>query len=259
MLNMPPIKTKPNDPSILPLLSSSQAADPQFIKLIARIESEYTIEAKSILIGQTPMTFYKPADVEAALIVFEPDPSIAVDDPNHPQWQPYWVRAWESSIAACHELARFELKGRRVLDLGCGIGFAGAYAASQQATSMLADAVKPALLFAQLNVWPWRNVATIRQLNWITDRLEQRFDIIVGADIIYDLQDWQHLIDFWMFHLEENGIVLLTEPTRRCCDSFQDWSRVRGWASTQKVIEYEGLPAPVRVIQLKRSLADNNT
>ena len=64
-----------------------------------------------------------PADVDQVLDLYV-DAGVSEGDP-------YWTRAWPSSIAlASLILSRPELvRGKRVADLGCGLGLAGMAAA----------------------------------------------------------------------------------------------------------------------------------
>ena len=77
-----------------------------------------------------------------------------------------------------------------VLDLGCGMGLAGTVAAALGARVLFADLEAPALLFAQLNSLPWRHRIQTRRLDWTRDRLTRRFDLILGADILYERAQW---------------------------------------------------------------------
>ena len=78
----------------------------------------------------------------------------------------------------------------QVLDLGCGMGLAGTVAAALGAHVLFADLEPPALLFAALNSLPWRDRIRTRRTNWRTDDLGQQFPLILGADILYEKQQW---------------------------------------------------------------------
>jgi len=96
-------------------------------------------------------------------------------------WQPYWAHAWESSVALAREIAASERPGQRLLDLGCGVGVVGMIAAPRGVETVLGDIAQPGLLFARLNVWPWRARATVRRIDWQKDLLEPKFDTIACA------------------------------------------------------------------------------
>jgi predicted nicotinamide N-methyase len=142
---------------------------------------------------------------------------------------PYWAELWDSAFG----IAQFLMKrsaaavgGKSALDLGCGMGFAGMAAAAAGYRVMLADMEAEALLFAQLNV----PCARTRRLDWRRDRLGERFDLIIGADVLYDKTQWEFLEPFWRAHLASGGTVLLGEPGRQTGDLFVEWIAGRGWS-----------------------------
>ena len=140
---------------------------------------------------------------------------------------PYWAELWDSALGIAQFLIqRGSVVGpKTALDLGCGMGFAGMAAAAMGYRVMLADMETQALLFAQLNV----PRARTRRLDWRRDRIGERFDLIIGADVLYDRTQWEFLEPFWRAHLASGGTVLLGEPGRQTGDLFVDWIAERGW------------------------------
>ena len=140
---------------------------------------------------------------------------------------PYWAELWDSAFGIGQFLVNRGSPGGRksALDLGCGMGFAGMVAAAMGYRVMLADMETEALLFAQVNVAGART----RRLDWRVDQLSERFDLIIGADVLYDRKQWEFLEPFWRAHLAEGGSVLLGEPGRQTGDLFVDWIVDRGW------------------------------
>jgi predicted nicotinamide N-methyase len=179
-------------------------------------------------------------------------------DPLH---LPYWAVLWDSGAGVGaylleqaaeqggHGVDRF-LAGRSVLDLGCGMGLTGTVCAALGADVLMADLEAPALLFAALNSLPWRDRVRLRQLNWQTDHLDQTFDLIVGADILYERAQWEYLESFWRRHLATGGEVLLGEPGRQTGDNFLEWAPARGWRLERTDRKVPTREAPVRVLRL---------
>jgi predicted nicotinamide N-methyase len=141
-------------------------------------------------------------------------------------------------------------KGISVLDLGCGMGLAGTAAAALGAQVMFADIETPALLFARLNSLPWKSQVTARRLNWRTDHLDAKFDVILGADILYEKAQWEFLEPFWRSHLGADGVVLLGEPGRQTGDLFIDWMSQRSWRMQlfQEPVPHRA--KPIRIFRL---------
>jgi len=121
------------------------------------------------------------------------------------------------------------LSSMSVLDLGCGMGLSGTVAAALGARVLFADIEPPALLFARLNSLRWRRRVRARRVNWKTDHLAEKFDVILGADIVYERGQWEYLERFWREHLKERGVVMLGEPGRQTGDLFMGWVGARGW------------------------------
>jgi predicted nicotinamide N-methyase len=163
---------------------------------------------------------------------------------------PYWAELWDSALAVAEEVAATHVAGRDVLDLGCGMGLTGTVAAALGANVLFADLEPDALLFAQLNSLPWRNRTRTRQLNWQTARLHQRFDLIIGADILYERTQWPHLEPFWRGHLKPGGAILLGEPGRQTGDLFLDWIKPRSWTLYQSHRPVPTRPKPIRLFKL---------
>jgi predicted nicotinamide N-methyase len=167
---------------------------------------------------------------------------------------PYWAELWDSAPALAHFLADHPhyLHGPpSVLDLGCGMGLSGTVAAALGARVLFADLEPPALLFAALNSLPWRHRTRTRRVNWQTHDLEERFDLILGADILYERAQWHYLEPFFRRHLAPRGHVLLGEPGRPAGDAFAHWIGSRGWTVTEFRQPLDTRPEPIRIFQLQ--------
>ena len=161
---------------------------------------------------------------------------------------PYWAELWDSAIGIGHFLAGTEpVNGLSAMDLGCGMGFAGMVAAAMGYEVLAADLETDALLFARLNIG-----CTTRKLNWQTESLGRRFDLIIGADVLYDKTQWEHLEPFWRNHLAEAGSVLLGEPGRQTGEMFLEWIAGRGWFLRRQEMRVKGRQTPIRLIRMSR-------
>jgi predicted nicotinamide N-methyase len=172
-------------------------------------------------------------------------------DPLH---LPYWAELWDSATGIGQYLIRSfgrSITNRQVLDLGCGMGLAGAVAARLGMRVLFADLEPPALLFAALNSLPDAGRVRTRRLNWQTDRLDQTFDLILGADILYERKQWDFLEPFWRAHLAPGGTLLLGEPGRQTGDLFAQWITPRGWTLTRHDEPVETRPVPIRLFELR--------
>ncbi len=170
---------------------------------------------------------------------------------------PYWAELWDSALGM-GEFLTGEAGGRmlrarvrpRVMDLGCGMGFAGCVAAALGARVVFADLEPASLLFARLNSLSWRGHTATRRLNWQTDTLEEQFDLITGADILYERQQWEHLEPFWRRHLAAGASVLLGEPGRQTGDLFVNWIGSCGWELRHHEQAVHTRSRPIRLFQI---------
>ena len=167
---------------------------------------------------------------------------------------PYWAEVWDSGAGVAQHLVSppsDRWMGKSALDLGCGMGLTGTVAARLGMRVLFADREPPALLFARLNSLADAPRVRTRLLNWQTDRLGETFDLILGADILYEKRQWDFLEPFWRAHLAAGGTVLLGEPGRQTGDQFLDWIRARGgWDLRQHSEKVTTRPTPIRLFEL---------
>ena len=230
-------------------------------RLLARIGRKYETISETLPFGPLRLDFTRVADPDVVLdrIVVEEDRREKLSGQQRDGNElhlPYWAEVWDSAFG----IGLFLVKNpprRSVLDLGCGMGLAGIVAAAMGARVLLGDLEADALLFAKLNTLPYSNRVRIRKLNWQSDRLNQRFDLIIGADVLYDRAQWPFLEDFWKLHLENGGTVLLGEPGRQSGDMFIEWIASRGWLLERFEQGVESRGKTIRLFKLAQKNTDN--
>jgi predicted nicotinamide N-methyase len=130
---------------------------------------------------------------------------------------PYGVMMWPACIALAHDvLAReHELAGKRVLELGAGTGMPGIVAATLGAHVLQIDRSEAALHVCGLN--KERNRATtleVREAEWETFHSDVKFDLILGADVLYVTTMHDRLREICEAYLAPGGRVLFSDPFR---------------------------------------------
>jgi predicted nicotinamide N-methyase len=227
------------------------------VGILARLRREYEVCAKVWTFDRLSLHFVQITDPDHVLdqVAAEEDRLEKTSGRRAEADQlhlPYWAELWDSSVGLGQLLVRrlHNHAAVSVLDLGCGMGLAGTVAARLGMRVMFADLEPPALLFARLNSLPDAERVRTRRLNWQTDRLDERFDLILGADILYERKQWDFLEPFWRAHLAAGGTVLLGEPGRQTGDLFLDWIRPRGWELIQHVETVTTRPTPIRLFEL---------
>jgi len=114
----------------------------------------------------------------------------------------------------------------------------------------MVDFAPPALLFAELNAWPWRDRVQVQRVNWCSDNLEQQFDMIIGSDILYDRSDLPHLDRFIRAHRAPPAAVFLGEPNRTMATEFITWFEAHAWNIEQHRVFNSQTTRPVRVLEM---------
>lgn len=110
-------------------------------------------------------------------------------------WQqlPYWAFAWAAGQGlANYILANPEwVRGKRVLDFGCGSGLVGIAAAKAGARSVVCCDTDPAALIATQENAQRNNVTVETVTDWLSasasDGDAQPIECLLAADVLYDL------------------------------------------------------------------------
>ena len=228
-------------------------------RLLARIRRRFDVITRELSIGPLVIPFTQITNPDRVLdmVCDEADQREKTsgkrqhDDDLH---LPYWAELWDSAVGLGEYLCshRSSLATRcSVLDLGCGQGLAGAVAAALGYPVLLADVEPDALLLARLNTQQFSDVH-VRRLDWRRDRLDEEFDLILGADVLYDKSQWPYLDLFWQAHLARQGSVLLGEPGRQTGEMFLEWVRSRPWKLERAEQRIASREKPIRLFRLFR-------
>jgi predicted nicotinamide N-methyase len=149
---------------------------------------------------------------------------------------PYWAHLWIGARALARSLADAgSLAGKSVLDLGCGLGLPGLVAAALGAEVWLVDREAAALEFVRESARRNRFEHThCVELDFVHGALDHTFDVILGAELVYDPQSYGPLCDFLECHLSPNGVIHLTDAFRSDAATFFAELRRRGFEGTRR-------------------------
>jgi predicted nicotinamide N-methyase len=149
---------------------------------------------------------------------------------------PYWAHLWIGARALARLLAEADgLGGQRVLDLGCGLGLPGLVAAARGAEVWFADRESAALEFVRASAERNR-LERVRclPLDFTRESLDGDFDVILGAEVVYDPESYLPLADFLDRHLRPDGLLHLTDAFRADAQRFFAELERRGFAGTRR-------------------------
>ena len=158
------------------------------------------------------------------------DDLISEEDFDIDERLPYWADCWPSSRVLAERMALDTGAGRRLLELGCGIGLVSLVAAHVGFRVLATDYYAEALEFTAANAQRngIRRVDT-RLVDWrkLPDDLG-KFDVVVASDVLYE-KPQAALIAAALDHaLSPRGVGLVTDPGRLTAAALLDECARRG-------------------------------
>jgi predicted nicotinamide N-methyase len=153
---------------------------------------------------------------------------------------PYWADLWPSAVALAEYTSEERLEGRRVIELGCGVGLPSVVALARGASVTATDHYQAALDFVRYNalVNLDRELRT-RILDWHTPRTQGLgyFDLVLVADVLYERRNVAALAALILTLLAPGGEVLLADPRRKNTPEFLGKMQERGFGfSTEECL-----------------------
>jgi methyltransferase-like protein 23 len=169
--------------------------------------------------------------------------------------RPYGIVLWPSAIALAHELATRDLAGKRILELGAGTGLPGIVAASLGARVIQTDRQRLVLHVCKQNA-ERNGVTTIehRTADWTEWTDTDRYDLILGSDILYAAPLHPALRAIFDANLAAGGTLLIADPFRETSMTLFEAMEAEGWrvAWDKWTVGLAPPPRPVGVFELSR-------
>lgn len=141
-----------------------------------------------VAVGGRVLRLLVPADADALI----DEDEFAVDE-----FLPYWAELWPAARVLAEELARRDLRGRRVLELGCGVGLPSVVAALGGADVLATDWAADALAVVRENAARNGAALEVLRVSWSEpDALAARgpFDLAVASDVLYEERNVAQLL-----------------------------------------------------------------
>jgi predicted nicotinamide N-methyase len=126
------------------------------------------------------------------LRVLQPEEVAELPDTGPVEWAPvapYWAVLWRSGVALARELEGVTLRGRRVVELGCGLAVPSLAVARAGAVVLATDASEEALALVARNAEANGLRVETATVDWAKpDELVERgpFDLVLAADVLYE-------------------------------------------------------------------------
>jgi predicted nicotinamide N-methyase len=190
----------------------------------------------------------QPLDLPGGeLRLLQPRESAELPDLEAVEWAPiapYWSVLWRSGVALARELDGIPLRGRRVVELGCGLAVPSIVAARAGATVLATDSCREALTLARRNARENGVAVETATVDWARPeelvRQHAPFDLVLAADVLYERAAVAQLLALLPRLAAE---VWLADPGRPPADAFMAqadrwWSvdtRIRGVARIHRL------------------------
>ena len=201
---------------------------------------------ETVVVGGRPLRLLRPRDGDAVL-----DELLAEDDPDEDRL-PFWAELWPSGTALAQAVAARPLAGRRVLELGCGLGLVGVTAARAGASVLVVDRSPEAVTFAAANAA--RNGVTLQTAVCAFDQpdrliAEAPWDLVLAADVLYEHRNVPVLLWLLPRLVGPAGEVWLADPGRPMLPRFLAGAEATGWRREQVPSD----PDTVAIHRLRRA------
>jgi predicted nicotinamide N-methyase len=144
-------------------------------------------------------------------------------DPFAEHLCPYFGVLWVAAEGLAQYIVNHpdEFKGKRVLELGCGLGFPSMVASSMGAQVTASDFHPEVEAFFKRNLIHSQIECDYLTLNWREEKKDiGLFDIVMGSDILYESQHPKDVARGLIRYAKPGGVVLLSDPARSYMDQF---------------------------------------
>jgi ETFB lysine methyltransferase len=181
--------------------------------LVAQLERRFDTVSDDVEIGGRTFGILHPRNS---------DDLIREEDFVEDERLPYWADIWPSSMILAEQILARRGEGRRLLELGCGVGLVSTAAMASGHEVTATDYYADALAFTRANAF--RNVGKSPEaamMNWRTfPATATNFDKIVASDVLYESEYAQIIPSILKGALTLHGVALIADPGRIATPEF---------------------------------------
>lgn len=186
------------------------------------LEKRFALATTNVQLGERQLTLVRPRSI---------DELIDEEDFELDERLPYWADLWPSALVLAERLIGESGQGRKLLELGCGLGLVSLAAAMIGFEVLATDYYREALEFTAVNAARNELADKIdtRLVDWRRwpDDLES-FDLVVASDVLFDRPNPALVAGALARSLAPGGLALVTDPSRQVAATFHDECERRG-------------------------------
>lgn len=169
------------------------------------------------------------------------------------QWSLFGV-LWPSGMALAEEMSRFPIAGKRILEIGCGLGLASLVLQRRGADITASDHHPLAEAFLAHNAaLNGLDPVAFRAVAWAGPNPDLgAFDLVIGSDVLYERGHAVLLSGFLSRHAAAASEVMLTDPGRANRGRFRVAMAAQGYTSTDRRVRSADGAKPGHVLGFTR-------
>lgn len=175
-----------------------------------RLRSRYSLYFEPFKLGVDTLRLLKIANLEEVLDGKDPFANVSEF--------PFWVKLWEAARALAELLHGLpDGQGRRLLELGAGLGAPGLAAAMNGYQVTISDYEDVILDFERVSAAANGLTGKVDcvMLDWLKPPAMAPFDVLVGAEILFREEFFQPLLQVFDSYLHPDGVIYLAHDSRR--------------------------------------------
>ncbi len=176
-----------------------------------KIKKKYKVAFEPLHLGEKRLHLLKTTDLEALLGGKDPLKNVSEF--------PFWTKLWEAAMVLSLLITGLpdpKGKGKKFLELGAGLGAPGLAAAAHGFDTTLTDYEEHILDFQRVSAAANQlNNINFQIVDWLNPPEMSKFDIIVGAEILFREEFFAPLLSLLRISLKPEGVIYLAHDIRR--------------------------------------------
>ena len=182
-------------------------------RLVAALEKQFDTVIEDVPVGDRVFSILRPR---------KSDDLIREEDFVEDERLQYWADIWPASTILAEQIFARNGQGRRLLELGCGVGLVTTAAMASGHEVVASDYYPDALAFTRANAFQNLGRApTATMMNWRKfPKDATNFDKVIASDVLYESEYAKILPGILMRALSLHGVGLIADPGRIAAPEF---------------------------------------